>query len=88
MTVDSSANGVWLGHRVINEAPLSRTRLAVISRSFERPDWEMQIATSVGLSVTADIACMCGSEYAAAVSSKRKNLCWASAATAPEAPKP
>ncbi|MNP67279.1 hypothetical protein D3C76_1630920 [compost metagenome] len=88
LTVDNSAKGVWLGHKVINEAPLSRTRLAVISKSLERPDWEMQIATSLGLRVTADIACMCGSEYAAAVSSKRKNLCCASAATAPEAPKP
>ncbi|MNP55905.1 hypothetical protein D3C76_1505850 [compost metagenome] len=88
LTVDSSAKGVWLGHKVIRLAPLSRTRLAVISRSLERPDWEMHTATSPGLKVTADIACMCGSEYAAALSSRRKNLCWASAATAPDAPKP
>ena len=88
LIVANSANGVWLGHKVTSVAPLSRTRFAVISRSFERPDWEMQIATSEGLSVTADMACMCGSEYAAAVSSKRKNLCCASAATAPDAPKP
>ncbi|MNG39414.1 hypothetical protein D3C84_1274880 [compost metagenome] len=60
--MDSSANGVWLGHKVISEAPLSRTRFAVISKSLERPDWEMQIATSVGFKVTADMACMCGSE--------------------------
>ncbi|MNG12385.1 hypothetical protein D3C84_959950 [compost metagenome] len=57
-----SASGVWLGHRVIRVAPASRTRLAVISRSLERPDWEMQMATSVGLRVTALIACICGSE--------------------------
>ncbi|MOA69259.1 hypothetical protein D3C78_1973380 [compost metagenome] len=57
-----SASGVWLGQRVISVAPASRTRLAVTSRSLERPDWEMQIATSDGFRVTADIACMCGSE--------------------------
>ncbi|MNR64848.1 hypothetical protein D3C85_1876420 [compost metagenome] len=62
LTVARSASGVWLGHRVISVAPLSRTRLAVVSRSLERPDCEMQIATSPGLRVTALIACMCGSE--------------------------
>ncbi|MCY1179684.1 hypothetical protein D9M73_200960 [compost metagenome] len=62
LTLDSSAKGVWLGHRVISVAPLSRTRLAVISKSLERPDWEMQMATSPGLRVTADMACICGSE--------------------------
>src|SRR3546814_9625964 len=53
-TVESSANGVWLGHKVISEAPLSRTRLAVINKSLERPDWEMQIATSVGFNVRSE----------------------------------
>ncbi|MNH46768.1 hypothetical protein D3C79_1096900 [compost metagenome] len=62
LTVESSARGVALGHRVIRLAPLSRTRLAVISRSLERPDWEMHTATSPGFKVTADMACMCGSE--------------------------
>ena len=56
--------------------------------SLLEPEWEMATTTFLGVIRAADMACMCESLCQPHEIPSRKNLWWASMATAPEPPKP